>query len=183
MLGLIANRTDMYVRNTMETRILDADLVLQKSASSSVSHRLTRVMPHSYISKTRTEPVNDPTNSRYAVNYTVQAYTEATNPETTQAEAAAMGYILEQRNSSFHELLPPGTQVDYSSIQVKGYRNNTVFPINFEVYDNWRNTGRTMLIVRATVPGGVSNYVFAGSTGGYSTISSGMVLSFRLYNP
>ncbi len=183
VLSLISGRTSIYVRNTMETRIYDASMTLQRSATASASHQMTRVTPQSYISKTRTEPVNDPANGRYWLNYTVQAYTQATNPETTQAEAAAMNYVLEQRNSTFYELLPPGTQVDYSSILVKGYGNNTYFPANFEVYDNWRGTGRTMLIIRATVPSGMNNYSFSGNLGGYSTISSGMILTFKLYNP
>lgn len=182
VLGLIANRSNIYVRNTVETRVYDAGMVQQRLATANASHEMTRVTSRSYISKTRTEPVNDPANSRYAVNYTVQAYEQATNPETTLAEAAAMGYVIEQRNSTFHELLPPGTQVDFSSILVRGYGNNIYFPANFEVHDNWRGTGRTMLMVRASVPSGTNNYSFSGNLGGYSTISSGMILTFRLFN-
>ncbi len=183
VLSLIAGRDSMYVRNTVATRVLDASNILRSQSTYSAWHQLTRVQPRSYISKTRTEPVNDPANGRYYVDYTVQAYSQVTSPETTLAEAAAQQYMVEQRNSTFHELLPPGTQVNYSTLTVRGYGNNVYFPTNIVITDNWRGTGRTMLTVYANVPAGTSNYSFSGNYGGYSTTSSGMVLNFRLYNP
>lgn len=152
--------------------------------SASATHQLTRSLPQSVTSKTVGKPVEDVENLRYAVDYTVTAYDYVTNPGDMSLEQMISEQTLtEQRQSTFYDLLPPGTNADLGSIKVSGYGLSPDIPFShrLELHDNWKGSGRTMLIVHAQVPEGVSNYSQI-NYGSYRHLRSGMVLTFKLYN-
>ncbi|MGI6696509.1 MAG: Spy0128 family protein [Christensenellales bacterium] len=180
----LANRDSVYVYNYFDAKATDGD-GNTRTRSDYHYHRLTRVSPRSYDSKGRSNPVEDLEGQRYSVVYTATMYNETTNPgDMTRDDLISEGILTEQRQSTFYDLLPPGTTVDLDTIKVRGYGLPSSVP-NFshrvEIRDNWKGSGRTMLIVHAQAPAGVQNYYYTGY-GSYSYLRSGMVLSFTMYN-
>ncbi|MGI6687093.1 MAG: Cna B-type domain-containing protein [Christensenellales bacterium] len=180
----LANRDSVYVYNYFDAKATDGD-GNTRTRSDYHYHRLTRVSPRSYDSKGRSNPVEDLEGQRYSVNYTATMYDETTNPgDMTRDDLISEGILTEQRQSTFYDLLPPGTTVDLDTIKVRGYglpSSAPDFSHRVEIRDNWKGSGRTMLIVHAQAPAGVQNYYYTGY-GSYSYLRSGMVLSFTLYN-
>ncbi len=182
VLSLIKDRDAVLVHNQVRFALLKDGLEVSNQVRSAY-HQINRVVPRTYIQKTRTEPVNDPYTGTYYVDYIVREYENAAVPETVLEEATALGYLLEQRVATFHDLLPPGTYVDPGTIKVTGYLTNIPFTTTYELENNYRGTGRDMLRVHATAPADAINYHLLGHVGGYGTITSGMQLTFRLHNP
>lgn len=121
---------------------------------------------------------NDVLNRRVVANYTAYAYEsrEFSSEVLTADEIYDYGIINEQRVGTFYDLLPIGVYADLNTIQVKGYKNNNNIPATASVINNWRGTGRDMLVIRAKVDEDKINR--------YSTSSmaySGMQLSFKAY--
>ena len=186
VLAAIAGKNGLYVYNAADFTMSGADPagnpVTYGPLTRAASHYITRVTTTSSISKGRSEPVNVSADGRYYVDYTTTGYEYITHPETDRQAVIDDQLLIEQRKVTFYDLLPPGTYADLGSITVTGYANNLAFATRVEVRDNWKNTGRTMLIVHAQVPEGLQNYYFT-SAGTYSMLYSGMVLRFRAYNP
>ena len=189
ILNYIKGKASVLITNfvTQETYSDSARLA---PVTARYNHLLNRAYPQSSTSKSYSPkvPVDETQKQRYYVDYTVQAYDYVTHPDhigMTAEEAAANNYLTEQRQSTFYDLLPPGTTVDLNSIKVTGYgssSNSIVMTHRLEVHDNWRGTGRTMLIVHAQVPQGSGKNFYLTRSGSYSTLYTGMVLTFRLYN-
>lgn len=121
---------------------------------------------------------NDVLNRRIVANYTAYAYeTRDFNSESLSVDNIYdYGIITEQLDGTFYDLLPIGVYADLDSISVKGYNTNVEIPSTSSVINNWRGTGRDMLIINAKVP--------EGNTNRYSTSSvtnSGMQLNFNAY--
>lgn len=186
VLTATAGKNSLNIYNSVSFTMSGTDAagnpVTYGPVAKNASHMMTRITTTSVISKSRTEPVNMAADGRYYVDYTTTAYEYITHPETDLQTVINDQILIEQRSVTFYDLLPPGTYPDLSSVAVTGYRNNLVFPTRVEVRDNWKGTGRAMLIVHAQAPTGMQNYYFVPS-GTYSTLYSGMVLRFRMYNP
>jgi len=201
VLGLIKDRQSTYVRNYAYCRSLDNNNKVVTSRSYNASHTLTRVRGTGYHHKSWSAPVNDILTSRFYFPITLNAYTEIQHPEVALDEVLKGKYLVEQKISTFYDLLPPGTYADLSTITVTGYgttgndynKNNPKdalkkapayvnFPTRIEVHDNWKGSGRTMLIVHAQAPESYTNLNFIKHGTSYSTLQSGMILTFNLYN-
>ncbi len=183
VLNYLKNRDSAYVYNYFDAKATDGD-GNTRTRSDYHYHQITRITPRSYDSKTRTEPKEDLEGQRYYVDYTVTMYDETTNPGgMSKEDIIAENMLPEQRQSTFYDLLPPGTTVNLDSIQVRGYYppGNPLFSHRVEIRDNWKGSGRTMLIVHAQAPEGVQNYYHVRS-GSYAYLRTGMVMTFRLYN-
>ena len=185
VLGLMAGRDGASVRNTVTLQGIDDQGVTRAPMRTAVaSHSLTRIKGENYYSKSAGTVSNNVTTSQYYFPITLTAYSLVTHPEKVLEEVLQGDYVTQQKVSTFYDLLPPGAFADLSSIRVTGYGGtlgNTTFPHRLEVYDNWKGSGRTMLIVHAQVPDGVTNFYHVVS-GTYSTLYSGMTLRFNMYN-
>ncbi len=96
----------------------------------------------SEISKSVTAVSNDVTKRVYTITWKVNAW------ETATAGSGVAEYIR-QESGTFWDLIPIGGEVDLNSIQIQN--ENGFLPENeytYETIPNYRNSGRTMLIVR-----------------------------------
>ncbi len=186
VLSLIKGKNSVTVRNEVYVRSLDSNGKVKKSNYDYISHTLSRIVPISQCSKSYGSITNEIINSRYYVPVTIDAYVQFDYADAAQEDLINSGYIVEQRNSTFYDLLPPGTYADLSTIKVTGYKgaaSDTNFSTNVEVIDNWKNSGRTLLVVHAQAPENAKNLYYYRYTNHYSELWSGMKLRFNLYNP
>lgn len=135
---------------------------------------------------------NDPAHRRVKANYTAYAYDYRDFSPTvlTKDEVFELKVINEQRDGTFYDLLPIGMTVDLDSISVQTYKSNSITSTSTNtsivgddlvftttLIDNYKNTGRTMLIVKAKVPESINNTQLYSNNYAYS----GMTLKFTGY--
>lgn len=145
---------------------------------------------------------SDSAERRIRANYTAVAYESSPyNREAlTPQDVLEYKIISEQRIGTFYDLLPRGMTVNMSSISVETLNisnsdttsvssandlgTGTPIPFTVSKIENYKNTGRIMIIVKATLPSdAATNYIDRGSTYYTSTkvVLSGMVLKFSGY--
>lgn len=95
----------------------------------------------------------------------------------TRDQAIALNALQEQTEGIFYDLLPIGTVVDTNTIRVSGYYNNYPGTYSIETIDNFRGTGRTLLIVRVYKQETTQNYYFSSPT-----LYTGFTLRFTVLN-
>jgi pilin isopeptide linkage protein/uncharacterized repeat protein (TIGR01451 family) len=186
VLSTVKDKSTVTVYNTVYSQSLDSKGEVSKSRSDYSTHVLSRIVPISPCSKSFGSIKNEILDSRYYVPVTIDAYVQFDYPDAPREDLINSGYIIEQRNSTFYDLLPPGTYADLSTIRVTGYRGtaaNTNFSTNVEVIDNWNNSGRTLLVVHAQAPEDSINFDYYRYANRYTQLWSGMKLRFNLYNP
>ena len=162
ILEIIDGQENASVTNTMSLRGLDDQNVERAPRrTTSATHYPYRTTSKNYFSKSFAPAVNNVNTSRFYFPITLTAYSMVTSPDLTLEEVKAGNHVIEQKVSTFYDLLPPGTYADLGSIRVTGYGDamkNTVFPHTVEVHDNWKSSGRALLVVHAQAPEGVSNF-------------------------
>ncbi len=99
------------------------------------------------------------------------------DPNMPKEEVFALGVLKEQTEGIFYDLLPRGTTVDFNSIKVRGESNNIACTYSIEIIENFRDTGRSLLIVRVEKAPGTVNYHYTGSY-----LYSGFILEFNILN-
>lgn len=200
MLKLIDKQSNLYIYNDLETRAY-RDGMEGPSKKDSAHYIITRMYQYGRLDKTAGTPVNETGNARYYADYKIVA-SGSTNTgvskerhKQTLEEAIAWARqkgFQERREGVFYDLLPPGTAVDLSTVATYRLTDSSasagsanIIPHTAEVRRNWRGSGRDMLVVHATVPDGVSNYALWSvyEDGHDHRLSTGMLLTFRLYNP
>ncbi len=134
---------------------------------------------------------NDPSNRLIKAKYTAYATEHIESSGIEPKQMFNLGVIKEQRIGTFYDLLPLGMNVDVSTIEVQtfttadlqlDYNTNEalvgkVIPSSYSLVDNWQNSGRTMLIVKAVVPDDMDNYYLA-IDGRNSVLCTGMTIRF-----
>ncbi|NYB74986.1 Cna B-type domain-containing protein [Sedimentibacter hydroxybenzoicus DSM 7310] len=147
---------------------------------------LTRFAPNSTFEKVAGMTAEDNVNKLTTRIYRLTQRESLSYPSSSMSEDQVKegNYITEQRNGIFYDLLPLGVTVDMSSIEAR-------FPIKVdnkyvtvacshtvEMVENWRGSGRTMMIIHVEVPEEYSNYYFSGNqattelTVGFKTINT-----------
>ncbi len=176
-----------------EKDISDYGKIMQHNYTATTFNRLKKGSSH--INKWVSYK-NDSGGRRVVANYTSYAfqYINYTSSSMTPEKVLASSVFNEQRNSTYYDLLPKGMTVDMNSIQVQSFvpvqysvssevvMSAEGIPIDYKasLINNWRNTGRTMLIVDVTVSNEVKNYSVKTS-GEYSNLFSGVTLKFTGY--
>ena len=142
---------------------------------------------------------SDTANRRVQADYTAVAYESTSYNREAMTPQDVLDYkiIHEQRVGTFYDLLPRGMTVNLSSVSVQTlYISNndttsvsslndigtgTAIPFTVSKIENYKNTGRVMIVVKATLPiDAPTNYIDRGSTYYTSTkvAITGMVLRF-----
>ena len=170
----------------------------QTYGTTAVSHDtddavLTRTRPYGSCTKQHTNVENDSEGSYTRVTYQLDQYdylNRGGGNMITHQDVIDSGSVLEHRDGTFYDLLPPGTTVDISTLQTTLYQvkdesgNPVTCEHTVETIENWRDTGRTMLVVHVTAPDGVRNYadVYEHDSGyhWYRYTKSGFSLTFDL---
>lgn len=147
----------------------------------SAYHQLRRNVPYSNMWKRMTYSGVTADKKGVTVRYAVDECDamDFAGSLPTFDEAKRYG-MEEQREGTFYELLPLGMTYDVGSAHVwpssSSYDEQSgdgEYPATARTVDNWRNSGRTMLIVSVRVPDGVSN-----NSSYRSTVMSGFRLQF-----
>lgn len=121
---------------------------------------------------------NETEKKRLKVNYSVNASESMSHPNDDNEWYIENGLFEEQKEGTYYDLLPKGMIVDEASV-VARCNSYAACDYNVEFTDNWRGSGRTMMIVHCSVPEGGKNYYGGTSTG----ISSGFRIDYTGYYP
>ena len=146
------------------------------------------------ITKEASKVINEPSNSRFKINYTITGgeYLDrefGNDPfYATKEELKNTNMVKEQRSAIFYDLLPLGMYADYSSIKSYalelGSYGRTLkgeqFEHTVETIDNYKGTGRTMLILHITVPETIENLFYEATYGKFGT---GFYITYDAYYP
>lgn len=130
---------------------------------------------------------NDAANGRVSVTYDVHAVEKSEDADVEESEPLfASGALQEQRSGTFYDLLPPGFVVDEATIRVHAGRyesEGVACPFDVSYEENWRGSGRTMMVVRAQLPDSFEGRnAFRSKFGAVRTgVESGFHLSFTGY--
>jgi|GEM_PF-6261001 len=101
------------------------------------------------------------------VKYTIQAerYTDTSKQVYSGLPEASRKQIedgIVMNDEVFYDLLPKGALLDPSSIKLRdSHIWNSSMDYSYELIDNWRDSGRTMLIVRAQEPTQKSGWTYS----------------------
>ncbi|NLL26150.1 MAG: Cna B-type domain-containing protein, partial [Erysipelotrichia bacterium] len=191
MLDTGNNMSGLWVGPTVER---DMDLYGQRVGHGFASHYIQDFPTYSTI--TKSSSYKNDTGSKYVrISYKINAYEELRYNEILSAEEIGdLDVLEEQKAGVFYDLLPKGTILDESSISVSPYipsssswgiaaykaaMDDYTVGYTYELVDNWRDTGRTLFILRASTPDGVRTYAYKD---GYTSarITSGFTVTFDL---
>lgn len=181
-----AIRNSVYLYNQAINQSTGGNIASSADSSMSASIQMTRQSYYAYHSKSTGTAVTDYAARLIRIPFTLHAYNSSYFPSsTTRADAIAMDLLQEQTEGVFYDLLPIGTSVDLSSIRVHGYQGGGFVSsykadYSVEVIDNYRGTGRSLLIIRASMPETVSNF-YASYTSN-TNLYSGFSASFNVIN-
>lgn len=118
-----------------------------------IGDRLRRTLRASSVDKEVSAHKNNVIKKRYEITWRVkesETYTSGTGQGTVN--------YVQQSGGTFYDLLPEGANFKQDSIVVNdGYTKLDESSYTYELQQNWRDSGRTMLIVHITKPG--SNYI------------------------
>lgn len=189
LMAFIGPANDVAViNNRMDYEVKDAEGDPVVSGFSTASFNLQGYRGTSVLSKTMNPPVQDRILPRFTLDVRITAneslaFTGRYDEE--YEEIKAMGVQAEHRQAVFYDLLPPGTHVLPGSISLSDSKltnppNISQIPFITATYDNWRGSGRTLLVVTATVRLGEENYYYNLSS---NSINSGMTLRYTLVYP
>lgn len=149
---------------------------------------------------------SDPANRRVKANYTAYTfeYVDYDPDLFTSEEIKRSKVVNEQRIGTFYDLLPVGVSVDTSTIKVQKMNvngsnttsNNKISEttknisgigeevnIKYSIIDNYKNSGRTLLIVKANLDEDDSNYsdyIYVPSSTSYTAKSYYIYSGFKL---
>lgn len=130
---------------------------------------------------------DDAANGRVSVTYDVCAVEKSEDADVEESEPLfASGALQEQRSGTFYDLLPPGFVVDEATIRVRAGRyesEGVACPFDVSYEENWRGSGRTMMVVRVQLPDSFEGRnAFESQFGAVLTgVESGFHLSFTGY--
>lgn len=135
----VTNDASMVVSQTVDGT---ADTLVSQDASG--ADRLGAASQSVWLEKTAQQTGSDPTKQQVSVHYNATVY-EASN-QTSEANYNAMiesGALPNDPGGAYYDLLPRNMHVDTSTVKADGLTS-------VRTVDNWRGTGRTMLIVTVT---------------------------------
>lgn len=154
--GLILNRTDNVlsilgnivkarVKNEAYCKVIQNDHLLFERTVTGTDY-IQKVIRESEIYKDVTKTQNNKRKKEYYVTWRINAKEKYT-------DNAGLHYII-QNSGIFYDLLPAGGILDVASISVSD-GNNTLNSNQYSIntIDNYKNSGRTMLIIDIDVPG------------------------------
>lgn len=142
VMGKIKDKDRIQIQNNVSTNIKDykKSTIFEKETYAFDYARVTYY--NSEITKRVTSVSNNVTKRLYTITWRVNAW------ETATSGSGAAEYIW-QESGVFWDLIPLGGEVDLNSIQVQN--ENGFLPENeytYETIANYKDSGRTMLIVR-----------------------------------
>lgn len=150
------NATEAAFENEATLTISDPDaeesnLYYKKSAEG--TDTLLEVQRTSHISKRVATSANHVKEKNYSITWKVAMWEKIENAQGTS--------YVNQSSGVFYDLLPEGSALDESSILVEnedGYLDSSAYEV--EIHQNYKNSGRILLLVRIKDPGDYYNLVF-----------------------
>lgn len=119
-----------------------------------IGDRLRRTERSSSVTKEVSAHKNNVLKQRYEITWRVK---EEETYRNGTGDSSTVNYV-QQQGGTFYDLLPEGANFKQDSLVVDdGYTQLKSNQYSYELVQNWRNSGRTMLIVHITQPG--NNYI------------------------
>lgn len=210
--GDVAGKTSTVLRDWNTLRVLDADgndaattdYLSGDSGRARLAERdkelygaglfhatdtgsLNSLKASSWMTKTLNGYLNDTANRRIVLSYESTAeetVSYASGSGLTGDKLVDMGVLTPQRSGTFYDLLPMGVEPDMTSVKVTNYGGSVTCSIDsVETVENYRDTGRTLLVVRASLPDGAGNALYDKQGRSSSMAESGMTLDFKAFYP
>lgn len=155
----------------------DQQLYGMKVSHATATQSISDFPRNSRMSKSAVSYENDTSSKTVRIHYQLKAMEELRySAKTYTAEQLGnMGVLKEQRTGTFYDLLPKGCIFDASTLQVTSYtpgKNDSNYKkyvaamdeyqvsYTYELMENWRNTGRTMVVIHMRTPDGVRTYPY-----------------------
>lgn len=147
----------------------------------------TKWRPKSFIGKYGGSSTSDPISGQETVRYSLCQYDFLRlTTEDQKKTALDLGVFKEHRDGIFYDLLPAGTSVDVNSVRAylyhPGYSGEGfggLCPCSLTFEENWRDSGRTMMMIHVTAPKDREN-IFSSDSAGYRNMCSGFKVYFNL---
>ena len=141
----IQDKSSIKIKNVITTKITDHNdnVILEKDEEAFDYARVTYY--DSDITKTVSAVSNKKAKKQYKITWKINVWEKATSGEG-EAE------YIQQENGKFYDIVPLGGDIDVKSIQVqteKGFLQENEY--SYEVVTNYKNSGRTMLVLKVDV--------------------------------
>lgn len=187
-------RSASAVSGTLEEQVKERDAIWNTdgkySTHSSFQVKLLPTVQESLARKKVINVKNDANKQSFIFHYQAVALHGAISDYFhPYEENTDITGIQEQRQGIFYDLLPKGMYVDINDLKVSkmGRRGNDIFDsrelVNstVELKENWRGTGRTMMIVHVDVPANEDNHFTYLHLARGQEYESGFVLEYDAY--
>ena len=121
---------------------------------------------------------NDVSNKAVTLDYKLSTTIQTNMNQKELNKAIEKGVYLEEKQGTWYDLLPKGVVVDTKSIKMDRYGDiiNDV-----KIIENYRNTGRNLLIVKATLKPSYKTQYSSMSITGDTGLYDNPILMFRAY--
>lgn len=126
---------------------------------------LTEFKKDSHLYKMGDQVKNDTINQRVVLSYSLNMGEDVTYSEdnVSLGDLKANGFFTPQASVTFYDLLPKGVEPDVDTIKVTD-TNGDEAEITVDTDNDWRGSGRVMLVVHAASPDGANNYGSYGNS-------------------
>lgn len=142
VLNLCGDKTKICVKNEANFKISQEENVIYNKIMYGMDY-IQKVKRESEIKKDIIQTKNVKRNARYDVTWRIAA-------QETYVDNTGLHYIM-QNGCKFYDLIPAGSVLNPETIQINASGNVlNVGEYNYETIDNFRDSGRTLLIVSIT---------------------------------
>lgn len=126
---------------------------------------LTEFKKNGWLNKYGHQQENDVINQRVNLNYSLYMGESVDFSEANVSldDLIANGIFAPQASVTFYDLLPKGVEPDIDSIKVTDTKGDEA-EITVDTDNDWRGSGRVMLVVHAASPAGANNYDSYGNS-------------------
>lgn len=164
----LTNEVDMTLTSKGVDTFINSDKGNNRISGATYGARLEKKLEYK----------NDVSNKSVTLDYTLSTTIQTNMSEKELNKAIEKGIYLEEKEGTWYDLLPEGVTVDTKTIKMNRYGDNIE---NVKIIENYRNTGRNLLIVKAKLKPvyktQYSSISITGDTGLYDNPS----LSFRAH--
>lgn len=164
----LGNEVDMTLTSKGVDTFINNDKGFNKISGATYGARLEKTLKYT----------NDVRNKAVTLDYTLSTTIQTNMNQKELNKAIEKGVYLEEKQGTWYDLLPKGVTVDTKTIKMNRFGDNIE---SVKIIENYRNTGRNLLIVKANLkPYYKMQYAgnsIIGETGVYDNPS----LSFKAY--
>lgn len=164
----LTNEVDMTLTSKGVDTFINSDKGNNRISGATYGAKLDKTLKYT----------NDVSNKSVTLDYTLSTTIQTNMNEKELNKAIDKGIYLEEKEGTWYDLLPEGVTVDTKTIKMNRYGDNIE---NVKIIENYRNTGRNLLIVKAKLKPVYKTQYSAMSITGDTGLYDNPSLSFRAH--